>query len=195
MQALAFPTGAGGLSTMRLECRLVGSSQGIADGRYLLVDVREPNEVAAEAYPDAVVVPLSLLLICLILYLDFSSITDTLLAASVMPMALIGGVFALSGAVGLVRLPDFFMRLHAPTKATTLGVGGMLIASMLYFAGEGEFVVLDGDLDLVGDQNGLFANAAHGACLLTKCCRAIRRPPCCGGSRRPSSGRARSKGC
>jgi rhodanese-related sulfurtransferase len=32
---------------------------GIADGRYLLVDVRELNEVAAEAYPDAVVVPLS----------------------------------------------------------------------------------------------------------------------------------------
>lgn len=32
---------------------------GIADGRYLLIDVREPNEVAAEAYPDAVVVPLS----------------------------------------------------------------------------------------------------------------------------------------
>jgi rhodanese-related sulfurtransferase len=34
-------------------------SKGIADGRYLLVDVREPNEVAAEAYPDAVVIPLS----------------------------------------------------------------------------------------------------------------------------------------
>ena len=34
-------------------------SKGITDGRYLLVDVREPNEVAAEAYPDAVVVPLS----------------------------------------------------------------------------------------------------------------------------------------
>jgi rhodanese-related sulfurtransferase len=32
---------------------------GIAEGRYLLVDVREPNEVAAEAYPDAVVLPLS----------------------------------------------------------------------------------------------------------------------------------------
>lgn len=32
---------------------------GIAGGRYLLIDVREPNEVAAEAYPDAVVVPLS----------------------------------------------------------------------------------------------------------------------------------------
>ena len=34
-------------------------SKGMAEGRYLLVDVREPNEVAAEAYPDAVVVPLS----------------------------------------------------------------------------------------------------------------------------------------
>ena len=34
-------------------------SKGIAEGRYLLVDVREPNEVAVEAYPNAVVVPLS----------------------------------------------------------------------------------------------------------------------------------------
>jgi rhodanese-related sulfurtransferase len=34
-------------------------SEGIQQGRYLLVDVREPNEVAAEAYPSSVVVPLS----------------------------------------------------------------------------------------------------------------------------------------
>jgi rhodanese-related sulfurtransferase len=34
-------------------------SKGMEDGRYLLVDVREPNEVAAEAYPGGVVVPLS----------------------------------------------------------------------------------------------------------------------------------------
>jgi rhodanese-related sulfurtransferase len=34
-------------------------AQGITEGRYLLVDVREPNEVAVEAYPGAVVVPLS----------------------------------------------------------------------------------------------------------------------------------------
>jgi rhodanese-related sulfurtransferase len=34
-------------------------SKGMADGRYLLVDVREPNEVAVEAYPGAVMVPLS----------------------------------------------------------------------------------------------------------------------------------------
>ena len=34
-------------------------SKGLAEGHYLLVDVREPNEVAAEAYPGAAVVPLS----------------------------------------------------------------------------------------------------------------------------------------
>jgi rhodanese-related sulfurtransferase len=34
-------------------------SKGMAEGRYLLVDVREPNEVAVDAFPGAVVVPLS----------------------------------------------------------------------------------------------------------------------------------------
>ena len=52
-----------------------------------------------------------------------------------------GGFFALVGSIGLVRLPDFLMRLHAPTKATTLGVGGVLAASLLYFIGSGRFVV------------------------------------------------------
>jgi cobalt-zinc-cadmium resistance protein CzcA len=59
------------------------------------------------------VVPLSLILIGVLLYINFSSITDTLLAASVMPMALIGGVFALyftgtpfsvSAAIGFIGL-------------------------------------------------------------------------------------------
>lgn len=52
-----------------------------------------------------------------------------------------GGFFALVGAIGLVRLPDTFMRFHAPTKATTLGVGGVLAASLLYFAGTGRLVI------------------------------------------------------
>jgi len=34
-------------------------------------------------------------------------------------------------------LPDFFMRLHAPTKATTLGVGDMLLASIAYSVNHG----------------------------------------------------------
>lgn len=45
----------------------------------------------------------------------------------------LGGIFALVGSIGLVRLPDLMSRLHAPTKATTLGLGGFLIASILYF--------------------------------------------------------------
>jgi multicomponent K+:H+ antiporter subunit G len=54
-------------------------------------------------------------------------------------MALVvGGVFALVGAVGMLRFGDFFMRLHAPTKATTLGVGGVLVASMLLGWSRGE---------------------------------------------------------
>ncbi len=40
--------------------------------------------------------------------------------------------FTLVGAIGLVRLPDFYMRLHSPTKASTLGVGGVLLASIAY---------------------------------------------------------------
>ena len=39
-----------------------------------------------------------------------------------------GSLFALIGAWGLARLPDFHTRVQAPTKATTLGVGGVLIA-------------------------------------------------------------------
>lgn len=50
---------------------------------------------------------------------------------------LLGSLFALVGAIGLYRLPDFFMRLHGPTKATTMGVGGMVIASLIYFGTRG----------------------------------------------------------
>ena len=53
---------------------------------------------------------------------------DLLLAA----LILVGVVFALVGSWGLVKLGDFAKRLHGPTKATTLGVGGVLIASMLF---------------------------------------------------------------
>lgn len=45
----------------------------------------------------------------------------------------IGGCFILVGSIGLVKMPDFFMRLHGPTKATTLGMASLLIASMIFF--------------------------------------------------------------
>lgn len=50
-------------------------------------------------------------------------------------LLLVGSAFILVGAIGLVRLPDFFMRLHGPTKSTTLGVGGMLLAAIVHAAG------------------------------------------------------------
>jgi len=52
-------------------------------------------------------------------------------------LLLTGAFFSLVGAIGLVRLLDFFMRLHAPTKASTLGVGGVLLASMVLAATQG----------------------------------------------------------
>lgn len=58
---------------------------------------------------------------------------DLLLAA----MIVASMFFALVGAIGLCKLRDFMMRLHGPTKASTLGVGGALLASMGYFAWAG----------------------------------------------------------
>jgi heavy metal efflux system protein len=61
----------------------------------------------------AIVVPLSIALICVLLFINFGSIVDVLLAASVIPMALVGGIFALaltgtpfsvSAAIGFVAL-------------------------------------------------------------------------------------------
>ena len=45
-------------------------------------------------------------------------------------LILAGGAFVLIGSIGLIRLPDFYTRLHAPTKATTLGMGCLLTASI-----------------------------------------------------------------
>jgi multicomponent K+:H+ antiporter subunit G len=57
-------------------------------------------------------------------------ILETLVAA----LLVIGGVFTLIGSLGLARLPDFYTRLHGPTKATTLGVGALILASIVHFA-------------------------------------------------------------
>ena len=57
------------------------------------------------------------------------------LAAEILVSALIviGAFFLLVGSYGLAKLPDLMRRLHAPTKSTTLGIGALLIASLLYF--------------------------------------------------------------
>jgi multicomponent K+:H+ antiporter subunit G len=57
---------------------------------------------------------------------------------SIAGLIVMAGIFGLVGSFGLIKLPDTMTRLHAPTKATTLGVGGVLIASMAHaWAAEG----------------------------------------------------------
>jgi cobalt-zinc-cadmium resistance protein CzcA len=82
-------------------------------GGYRLDWAGEFGELQEAIERLAVAVPLSLVLICVLLYMNFSSVTDTILATSVMPMALIGGIFALwitgtpfsvSAAIGFVAL-------------------------------------------------------------------------------------------
>lgn len=62
-------------------------------------------------------------------------LAEALVAATL----LVGALFLFVGSFGLAKLPDLMRRLHAPTKATTLGIGASLAASMLYF------LLLEGD--------------------------------------------------
>jgi cobalt-zinc-cadmium resistance protein CzcA len=82
-------------------------------GGYRLEWVGEFGSLEEALQRLAVVVPLSIFLIGVLLYFNFGSLRDTLLAASVVPMALIGGVFALvatgtpfsvSAAIGFIAL-------------------------------------------------------------------------------------------
>lgn len=48
-------------------------------------------------------------------------------------LIVVGGAFMLLAGVGVVRMPDLFMRMQAATKAATLGVGCMLLAVAVHF--------------------------------------------------------------
>lgn len=49
-------------------------------------------------------------------------------------LVLLGAGLTLIGTVGLLRLDNFYARVHAPTLGTTLGIGSILIASIIYFS-------------------------------------------------------------
>jgi multicomponent K+:H+ antiporter subunit G len=57
-----------------------------------------------------------------------------MIAALVALLVLVGAGLALIGSIGLLRLRTFYERLHPPTLATTLGLGSILVASMLLFS-------------------------------------------------------------
>jgi multicomponent K+:H+ antiporter subunit G len=87
-----------------------------------------------------------------------------MLEIAISVLIVIGAVFTFIGSLGLVRLEDFFSRLHGPTKATTLGVGALLIASAIYFSTRGDEISLHEVLITVF----LFITAPVSAHLLAK---------------------------
>lgn len=79
-------------------------------------------------------------------------------------LILFGAVFTLIGSIGLFKLPDFYMRLHGPTKASTLGAGAILVASAVYFSFKQDAVSLHEILITIF----LFITAPIGAHLMAK---------------------------
>ena len=55
-------------------------------------------------------------------------------ALAVAALLVLGAGLALIGSVGLLRFRGFYQRVHAPTLGTTLGIGCILLASMLFFS-------------------------------------------------------------
>ena len=53
----------------------------------------------------------------------------------IITIAAIGTFFMLISAIGILRLPDVFARMHAAGKAATLGVSCLLLAAGFYFGG------------------------------------------------------------
>jgi cobalt-zinc-cadmium resistance protein CzcA len=101
------------LGSAVLEAQHAVESSVLLPGGYRLEWVGEFGNLQEAIARLGVAVPLSLALIVLLLYLNFSSLRDALLAASVIPMALLGGILALwvsgtafsvSSAIGFVAL-------------------------------------------------------------------------------------------
>jgi multicomponent K+:H+ antiporter subunit G len=57
-------------------------------------------------------------------------------------LLLVGAGLTLIGAFGLLRLPSFYDRIHAPTLGTSWGTAGIILASMIYFSVSGGRPVL-----------------------------------------------------
>jgi len=54
--------------------------------------------------------------------------------AATAALLVLSSLFALTGALGLVRLKDFFQRMHPPALASTLGAWCVALASIIYFS-------------------------------------------------------------
>jgi multicomponent K+:H+ antiporter subunit G len=59
---------------------------------------------------------------------------DSIIEICITFFLVFGAAFVLLGSLGLAKFRDIFTRLHAPTKASTLGVGSILVASTIAFS-------------------------------------------------------------
>jgi multicomponent Na+:H+ antiporter subunit G len=48
-------------------------------------------------------------------------------------LMIVGAVFAVIASIGMLRMPDLFLRMSSSTKASTLGVGTILVSASVYF--------------------------------------------------------------
>ncbi|WP_254537657.1 monovalent cation/H(+) antiporter subunit G [Halomarina litorea] len=62
----------------------------------------------------------------------------TIAAVVATALIVVGSFFLLVGTVGLLRLPDVYNRMHATSKATTLGAASMFLACAVFFGPQGE---------------------------------------------------------
>ena len=88
--------------------------------------------------------------------------TGPLQAAVVVALVAVGSFFLAVGTVGLLRLPDVYNRLHATSKATTLGAASIFLAATAYYGPTGP-----GLTSLVGIVF-LFVTAPTGAHLIAR---------------------------
>jgi multicomponent K+:H+ antiporter subunit G len=91
---------------------------------------------------------------------------------------LVGAVFILIGSFGLLKLNDTMTRLHAPTKVGTVGIGMLLLASMIH-----SWVFADGSLHNLLIMGFLFVTAPISANFIAKVnihrgvCSPLPKPP------------------
>ncbi|RMH93376.1 Na+/H+ antiporter subunit G [Lysobacter pythonis] len=95
---------------------------------------------------------------------------NTVFEILIVALLTLGSFFVLAGSLGLFKLSDFYKRLHGPTKASTMGVGCMLLASI------GARALSHGGLDLreLMITAFLFITAPVSAMMMARAALAIR---------------------
>ena len=88
---------------------------------------------------------------------------ETLAIWAVAFWLIVGAVFSLVGSIGLLKFSDSMTRMHAPTKVGTVGVGALLLASMIH-----SYTFAEGSMHEVLIMTFLFVTAPISANFISK---------------------------